>query len=790
MRWRSLSLLALLLIAGLPVARHAAAVEPGNQYFQRTWDRTDLPVSTGQAVRTWMWGPDDAALTGVLREPYVDATDGYRDVQYFDKSRMEITHPDANPNSIWYVTNGLLVVELITGELQVGDILREFYPPATVNVAGDAADPDGPTYQTFSKLLHEPPPAEGAILSQRVNRDGALTTDPSLSSQGVTATELVPETGHRVASVFWAFMNSSGVVYQDGAFSSGPLFENPYFATGFPITGAYWADVLVGGVSKLVLMQCFERRCLTYTPSNAPEWRVEAGNVGQHYYRWRRDAAGDWPSSGQNLNNTRNASDETTIDVSNVAGLTLKWSLPTTGNVSATPAVDGQYLYVPDWAGNLYKLNRETGEQVWVQNISEVTGIKGNFSRTTPVIAGYAIIVGDQGGRFYSGARMMAFNRDTGELLWMTVVDDHAGAQITAAASAFGNRLYVGVSSAEEAYAQDPNYDCCSFRGSVVAMHTVTGDVLWQTYMTPDLAGYSGNSVWGNMPVIDLKRKSIYVTTGNNYTVPQPALDCVEQHKGDPEAMRACIEAVPGGRENYFDSIVALDMETGGVRWARQVIPFDAWHLGCIGPDPENCPSPPGPDHDFGQGPMLFTVPDGQGGTRDLLGAGQKSGIFWALNPDTGEIVWETKAGPGGSLGGMQWGSATDGERIYVALANSDHVPWQLLGNGDQTGQTVTTGFWSALDPVTGEIIWQATGDPTSGSNQAALTIANGVLFAGSVDEHGSMYALNAATGETLWYFASGKHVNAGPAVVDGTVYWGSGYSGSPDSGIFTFGLP
>ncbi|CAN5388888.1 hypothetical protein BH23CHL1_BH23CHL1_13900 [soil metagenome] len=258
--------------------------------FDAAWERTDRPVSDGAANRTWMWGPE--AFTDPVRELYTDSPGGQRAVQYFDKSRMEITNPGGDPSSVWYVTNGLLVRELITGELQTGDGSFESHQPADVNVAGDSDDPNSPTYATFNGLLDAPAHAEGAAVTQRLDGSGTVRTDPTLAEQGVTAARYVPESGHSVASVFWTFMNAQDIVYENGGFTSGPLFQNPFYATGLPVSEPYWATVEVGGAEQIVLIQAFERRVLTYTPGNAPGWQVEAGNVGQHYYQWRYGEVG------------------------------------------------------------------------------------------------------------------------------------------------------------------------------------------------------------------------------------------------------------------------------------------------------------------------------------------------------------------------------------------------------------------------------------------------------------------------------------------------------------------
>ncbi len=258
---------------------------PGTEPFAGTWGRTDLPVQQGDIGRTWMWGPE--ANTDIIQERYAEATDGMRTVQYFDKARMEINDLDADPQSVWFVTNGLLVVELMAGQMQVGSTEFVSREAAQINVSGDADDPDSPTYSSYAQLLDLPALDDGSVITQTVSRAGEVGDEPSLSEYNVQAEYLAPETGHRVASVFWSFMNSEGLVYQGGSLVTDELFLNPFFATGLPLTEAYWAQVDVGGTERWVLTQAFERRVLTFTPGNPDGFLVEAGNVGQHYYAWR-----------------------------------------------------------------------------------------------------------------------------------------------------------------------------------------------------------------------------------------------------------------------------------------------------------------------------------------------------------------------------------------------------------------------------------------------------------------------------------------------------------------------
>ena len=251
--------------------------------FEQTWTRTDAPVADSRVQRTWMWGAEP--FSQVITERYDDSPNGYRQVQYFDKSRMELTHPEADPNADWYVTNGLLVNELMTGWMQSGDDAFIERDPAAINIAGD---PDsGPTYAAVSPLRWAAARQEGELITRRVQADGSVTHDPSLGNRDVKAAHYVAATRHTIATPFWEFMNFSGIVIEGGEETVDNLFVDPFYATGYPITEAYWTQVTVAGVPMDVLIQCFQRRCLTYTPDNPPGWQVEAGNVGLHYHRWR-----------------------------------------------------------------------------------------------------------------------------------------------------------------------------------------------------------------------------------------------------------------------------------------------------------------------------------------------------------------------------------------------------------------------------------------------------------------------------------------------------------------------
>jgi hypothetical protein len=273
------------------VAVALLAIQPAlaatlNPSFQRVWQRQDLPVAQQVTNRSWTWGP--APISGELRETFVNRPEGTRLVQYFDKSRMEINDPTADPNATWYVTNGLLPIELMTRRLQLGYDAFEYRGPSTLAAIGDPTN-TFPTYASLLWFYQNPgqvnPSDLGKPATGFVNPDGTITgfndyvNDP--------ATLLVRgENNHGVAKAFVDFMNQRGLVYENERYIRDQVYD-PIFVFGLPVSGAYWTKVKVAGVERPILFQVFERRVRTYNPANPPAWRVEMGNVGQHYYNWR-----------------------------------------------------------------------------------------------------------------------------------------------------------------------------------------------------------------------------------------------------------------------------------------------------------------------------------------------------------------------------------------------------------------------------------------------------------------------------------------------------------------------
>jgi polyvinyl alcohol dehydrogenase (cytochrome) len=478
-----------------------------------------------------------------------------------------------------------------------------------------------------------------------------------------------------------------------------------------------------------------------------------------------------WPMIGHDIANTRNQPFERRISRRNVDRLSPRWTFTTAGDVSATPAVGHETdkergrghrrlaLYFPDWGGVLWKLDAETGKVLWSHDISEYNGIEDSISRTSPALAHGLVLVADLNGN------MMGIDAATGNLRWLTELDPNPNTIVTTSPVVHGNTLFIATSSSGGGDAR------LIFRGSMIALDIRTGRIIWKTFVLPDNGGVPGGFAGGafvNPPAIDVRNGLVFGAAGQLYA--------------QPASVTACLAAAPGGWSEscfpanaYFNSVIAFDLRTGTPRWSFRGAGPQARLLGCGPTPPAWCP--PWENNfntwDFaGSGVNVFPARIGRH-WRMIAGIGQKSGVYWALDAATGELVWSTLVGHGDDPGGIQWGTAFDGRYIYAAIG---HVS-NLTPYTSPSGEIITGGSWAALHPSTGRIVWQ-TADPQGAADLGALTVANGVLYAGSMAHTGDqMYALDTWNGDILWKFPAGGSVVAGPAVVDGTAYWGSGYA-------------
>jgi hypothetical protein len=274
---------------GVPTTAPPAGPELSRR-FAALWARLDGPLAAGRVTRSWAWGP---APLDTRTEPYREGPGGQRQVQYYDKSRMEINDPGAAPTGPWYITNGLLVTEMVSGQMQVGEAAFLARAPSQEPVAGDSrqANPDAPSYAAMRGVTsingdHTAPDMTGRFVTTTLDSAGSAGATPSLVDYAVRLARYAPETRHNIADRFWTYLTQQGPVYTGGALRTEPLFAWIY-VTGYPISEPYWITARIAGKPYPALVQLFQRRTLTYVPAFAPEWQTQMGNVGRHYHAWR-----------------------------------------------------------------------------------------------------------------------------------------------------------------------------------------------------------------------------------------------------------------------------------------------------------------------------------------------------------------------------------------------------------------------------------------------------------------------------------------------------------------------
>ena len=469
-----------------------------------------------------------------------------------------------------------------------------------------------------------------------------------------------------------------------------------------------------------------------------------------------------WNGWGVTITNSRfEPADVAGITADDIPRLKLKWAFGFPGATSGgtQPVVVGGRLYVADAEGDLFALDAQTGCIHWTVEVE--AGVRSAVTIGARVSGGLAVYFGDQSANVY------ALDAESGKVLWKVKVDDYPRSAITGAPQLYEGRLYVPVSSREESQVGDPKYPCCAFRGSVVALDAANGKRIWKTYtitqqpkprqknsVGTEIVGPSGGGVW-DAPTLDVKRNVLYAGTGNNYSPPAT---------------------------NLTDSILALDMKTGKIKWVHQETGNDIWNASCRRPDrePAVCPDAAAPDFDFGSSSALVDLP----GRRQMLIAGNKSGLIWALDPDRqGKIIWEQQFGKGSTGGGVLWGIAVDGKNIYVPNGFFDPKSPDSSGGLAAIGLSDGQAIWSAANPPCGDR------KPCKPSHPAAVTAIPGVVFSGTMD--GRLSAYGAQDGKLLWEYDTarefptvdgvkangGSMSNAGPTVVGGMVFTNSGYS-------------
>jgi polyvinyl alcohol dehydrogenase (cytochrome) len=458
-----------------------------------------------------------------------------------------------------------------------------------------------------------------------------------------------------------------------------------------------------------------------------------------------RRAEDDWNGWGRDLEESRFQPDPG-LTPEGVARLKVKWAFVYPGARNSQPTVVGGRVYFGGYGGLVYSVNARMGCVEWRHDLD--AGVRTAIVITPDQPEGPSrllAVFGDTHGVVH------ALDAGTGKEVWATQVETHPRAVITGSPIAYKGRVYVPVSSLEEAIASDASYTCCTFRGSVAALNLSNGRLVWKTYAITQaphptkmaagghqLYGPAGAAIW-SAPTIDEKRGVLYVATGDSYT-----------------------DAPTDGD----DAVIAMELSTGKVRWQRQMTKNDNFLIGCgRTPKPLNCPDTVGQDYDFGASPILGSLTDG----RQVLLVGQKSGMVYGLDPDRrGATVWQTRIGAGGALGGVQWGMATDGVSLYAAVSDV------------AAGAAGKPGLY-ALNPATGKLIWSTPAPIAacawgvkrcSPAQSAAVTVMPGLVFSGAMD--GRLRAYSTNDGKILWEFdtaaAPYSPVNGGPPARGGVI--------------------
>jgi polyvinyl alcohol dehydrogenase (cytochrome) len=495
-----------------------------------------------------------------------------------------------------------------------------------------------------------------------------------------------------------------------------------------------------------------------------------------------------WTGWGPSPANTRFQTPERArLSVKDLSRLELKWAFGFPGDVIAfaAPTILRGTMFVGSAGGFVQALDAKTGCVHWLYQAS---GPVRTAMTVATEGAQHTLVFSDQNGWVY------ALDARTGEARWKKRVEEHEATRLTGSVAVQDGVAFVPAASWEETRALDPGYPCCTFRGSVTAVRVRDGSIVWKTYLVDpprktgataigtETFGPSGAGVWST-PTIDRARGVLYVTTGDNYSHPATA---------------------------NSDAVLALDLKTGGIVWSQQTTPGDVYNTSCGSRGP-NCPSDSGPDYDFGASAMLVRAPAG----RDVLVAGQKSGIDYALDPENrGKLLWQTRVGKGGASGGVQWGMASDGRHAYASVSDLGR-PSGGIGGAAPIGRAqldpTEGGGLTALSIADGRQVWFAASTPCnpprpgcSPAQPAAVTAMPGAVFSGSMDGH--LRAFSSEDGKLLWDFdtektyttvngvpaTGGSLDGAGPVLVGGMLFVNSGYprfGGTPGSVLLAFGV-
>lgn len=480
------------------------------------------------------------------------------------------------------------------------------------------------------------------------------------------------------------------------------------------------------------------------------------------------DASANWNGWGNGPQNARHQGAEgTAINASNIGNLELAWAFgfEDSSNARAQPVVMNGVLFMGSNSGTVYAMDLASGCAYWT--FLATTEVRGSLSVAHSAALNKNLLVGAD-----ASNRVFVLDAMTGERLWHADVDPSPYARSTGSPVVVGEQIFVPVSSAEVVVASNPAHECCSFRGNVAAFNLNTGEKLWHTFIMEEAkevglnsAGKrvfapSGAPIW-DAPTVDAERRRVYVGSGQNYSRPA---------------------------SNSSDSVIAFNMDNGEIDWIMQTTGNDAFTMACTAAaNHPNCPDP-GPDLDIGASVLSVTLSTG----KDILVAGTKGGVVFALDPDNeGALLWQTRVGRGGALGGVHWGMSYVGDVAFVPV--SDRATGLEQDDGRQPGL-------HAIDMKTGRSLWYAEAPQRCGpaergcmdSYSAPPSATDDLVVAGSLN--GRLFAHSQETGAVLWEFNTLQDfstVNAVPAKGGAIDSAGPVFSGDymiVNSGYATFG--